>query len=125
MKSYLLTSLLVALLVCPPPLLAAVIVVDGSCTLVDAITAANTDMATGGCPAGSEADEILLTVDVSLTTINNTTDGPPMEGSSRPLNCSRLSRICSPVSRTRFMRHRRRLSGSTAAAAGLCAVLWR
>jgi hypothetical protein len=46
--SYLLIVVLVALLVCPPPLLAAVIVVEGTCTLVDAITAANTDTATGG-----------------------------------------------------------------------------
>ena len=75
-KSYLLTGLLVALLVCPPPLLAAVIVVGGSCTLVDAITAANTDSATGGCPAGSGADEIELTGDVSLTEVDNTIDGP-------------------------------------------------
>ena len=45
--SYLLTVLLVALLVCPPPLMAAVIVVDGTFTLVDAITATNTDTTTG------------------------------------------------------------------------------
>ena len=35
------------------PALAATIPVGGSCTLVDAITAANTDTATGGCPAGN------------------------------------------------------------------------
>ena len=75
-KSYLLIVLLVALLVCPPPLLAAVIVVGSSCKLVDAITAANTDTATGGCPAGSGADEIELTVDVTLAAVDNDTDGP-------------------------------------------------
>ena len=74
-RSYLLTGLLVALLVFPPPLMAAVIVVDGNCTLVDAITAANTDSATGNCPAGSGADEIQLTVDVTLTVVDNNTDG--------------------------------------------------
>ena len=42
------------------PALAATIPVGGSCTLVDAITAANTDTATGGCPAGNGADTIVL-----------------------------------------------------------------
>jgi hypothetical protein len=32
----------------------------GGCTLVDAITAANTDTATGGCSAGNGADTIVL-----------------------------------------------------------------
>jgi cysteine-rich repeat protein/parallel beta-helix repeat protein len=52
--------------------LATTIVVDETtCTLVDAITAANTDTAVGGCAAGSGADTIELTTDVSLTEINN------------------------------------------------------
>jgi hypothetical protein len=41
------------------PVQAATIAVGGSCSLVDAITAANTDTATGGCVAGSGADTIL------------------------------------------------------------------
>ncbi|MCI5129658.1 MAG: hypothetical protein D3907_14500, partial [Candidatus Electrothrix sp. AUS3] len=47
---------------------AANITVDESiCTLADAITAANTDTATGGCPAGdSGADTITLEADVTL-----------------------------------------------------------
>ncbi len=46
----------------------ATIVVDGAvCTLADAITAANTDTATGGCQAGSGADVIDLQADVNLT----------------------------------------------------------
>ncbi|HXV61070.1 MAG TPA: choice-of-anchor Q domain-containing protein [Vicinamibacteria bacterium] len=53
----------------------AVITVDGGCTLVDAIDAANTDMAVGGCTAGSGADEIHLSGDVTLTEVNNTLDG--------------------------------------------------
>jgi hypothetical protein len=73
--SFLLILLLMLLLVCPPPLVTAVIVVDGTCTLVDAITAANSDSATGDCPAGSGADEIQVTVDVTLTTVDNTADG--------------------------------------------------
>ncbi len=51
------------------------ITMDGSCTLVDAITAANTDTATGSCGAGSGADTIDLQVDVSLTAVDNTTYG--------------------------------------------------
>uniref|UniRef100_UPI0040576DA4 choice-of-anchor Q domain-containing protein n=1 Tax=Candidatus Electronema sp. TaxID=2698783 RepID=UPI0040576DA4 len=39
----------------------------GICTLADAITAANTDMAEGGCPSGSGADIITLMTDVTLT----------------------------------------------------------
>jgi hypothetical protein len=43
------------------------ITVDGTvCTLADAITAANTDAAAGGCPAGSGADTITLQSDVIL-----------------------------------------------------------
>jgi hypothetical protein len=50
------------------PASAATIVVSGACTLADAIRAANTDTATGGCPAGSGSDVIELTADVTLTT---------------------------------------------------------
>ena len=39
----------------------------GTCTLWDAITAANTDTATNGCPAGSGADTITLGVNITLT----------------------------------------------------------
>jgi len=61
-------SLLLAL---SHPLWAATIIVDETtCTLVDAITAANTDSPVGGCPAGSGADIIELTNDVLLTSVN-------------------------------------------------------
>ncbi len=43
------------------------ITVDSSCSLADAITAANSDTATGNCPAGSDADTIALTTNVMLT----------------------------------------------------------
>jgi len=45
------------------------------CTLRDAITAANTDAATGGCPAGNGADTIILTpgATYTLTEVDNLT----------------------------------------------------
>ncbi|MEZ4768207.1 MAG: right-handed parallel beta-helix repeat-containing protein [Caldilineales bacterium] len=47
---------------------AATIVVNGvTCTLADAITAANSDTATGGCPAGNGADTLDLVTDITLT----------------------------------------------------------
>jgi hypothetical protein len=60
------------------PGLAATIPVGGACTLIDAITAANTDTATGGCPAGSGVDTIVLPPDSThaLTAVNNHTYGP-------------------------------------------------
>lgn len=58
--------------ICLPALLtatvhAADISVNSNCELADAISAANSDMATGGCPAGSGGDTITLTGDVTLT----------------------------------------------------------
>lgn len=46
---------------------AAVIHVDASCSLHDAIVAANTDVASGGCPAGEGADTVILSGDVTLS----------------------------------------------------------
>ena len=44
------------------------IIVDGTCTLIDAIIAANTDVPTGNCPAGYPGlDVITLDVDTILT----------------------------------------------------------
>ena len=45
---------------------AADIEVGAKCSLADAIRAANTDAAAGGCPAGSGADSITLTADITL-----------------------------------------------------------
>ncbi|HEY53071.1 MAG TPA: hypothetical protein G4N94_06405, partial [Caldilineae bacterium] len=46
------------------------ITVDGvNCTLADAITAANSDAATGGCDAGSGADILDITADIALTSV--------------------------------------------------------
>jgi hypothetical protein len=49
-----------------------------ACTLRDAITAANSDTATGGCQAGSGVDVIELPVGaiITLTEVDNDTDGP-------------------------------------------------
>ena len=58
------------------PALAATINVDGAaCNLIDAIHAANTDIATGGCPAGSGADTLVLPANSTITlgTVDNTT----------------------------------------------------
>jgi len=55
---------------------AATINVGGGCSLVDAITAANSDTATGGCSAGSGADTIELesSTTYTLTVANNNAD---------------------------------------------------
>src|SRR5262245_56660682 len=60
------------------PALAATISVTDTCTLVDAITAANTDTATGACPAGSGADTIILPAGSTqaLDSVNNDRYGP-------------------------------------------------
>lgn len=49
----------------------ATIVADGTtCTLADAIVAANTNSPTGGCPAGDDTDDtIVLDADVVLTAV--------------------------------------------------------
>jgi hypothetical protein len=61
------------------PALAANINVGGGCTLVDAITAANTDNAIGLCPAGSGADTLVLRPRSThtLTQVNNSTPNGP------------------------------------------------
>ena len=57
------------LMVAPvPAVYAASITVNSTCSLADAITAANTDRAKGGCPAGSGADTISLLANINLNT---------------------------------------------------------
>ncbi|MFH0343661.1 MAG: choice-of-anchor Q domain-containing protein [Chromatiales bacterium] len=61
------------------PALAATINVDGTaCTLIDAITSANTDAVAGGCPPGNGADTIVLPAGSTqlLTAVDNITLGP-------------------------------------------------
>ena len=69
--------LLAGLLVAPRSLVPATIVVQDPCTLIDAITAANTDMVAGSCPAGSGADTLVLTADVTLTVVHSGETGLP------------------------------------------------
>lgn len=58
------------------PLVPAVITVEGPCTLVDAIHAANMNAPFGGCPAGSGfRDTIVLTADVSLNAVAEVDEG--------------------------------------------------
>jgi len=61
-----------------PAALAAQIDVGVGCTLVDAITAANRDTPTGGCPAGGGADTLILPAgsNQTLTSVDNDTYGP-------------------------------------------------
>ena len=49
------------------PAHAADITLSSRCTLTDAITAANSDQAEGGCPAGRGADTIALSQDITLS----------------------------------------------------------
>lgn len=59
-------SILFFLLLSAQTAFAADITVDATCTLPDAITSANADAATGSCPAGSGADVIHLSSDITL-----------------------------------------------------------
>ncbi|MCX6045570.1 MAG: cadherin-like beta sandwich domain-containing protein [Chloroflexi bacterium] len=78
-----LAGVVLALALANSPAQAAAITADGAtCTLVDAITAANTDTATGGCAAGSGADTITLTNDITLTVANNGDNGLPIINSA-------------------------------------------
>ena len=58
------------------PALAATINVGGACTLVDAITAANSDAPAGGCTAGSAADTLVVPAG-STHTLTQSHDGGP------------------------------------------------
>ena len=59
------------------PALAATINVDGtSCTLIDAIAAANTDAPAGGCTAGSGADTLVLPPESTHTLTQSYDYGP-------------------------------------------------
>ncbi len=61
----------------PMDLHAGLIKVNERCSLVDAITAANTDMAVGGCFAGSGLDVLSMTKPGKLTTVLPGGNGTP------------------------------------------------
>ena len=61
------------------PAKAAIISTGAACSLVQAIEAANTNAAVGGCPAGAVGrDRIILTGDVILSAANNGLNGLPV-----------------------------------------------
>lgn len=70
----------VALALTATPAGAAVLTVHGNCSLAQAITAANTNTPAGGCKAGNDqhngGDIIKLAADITLTAVDNLTDGP-------------------------------------------------
>jgi hypothetical protein len=76
------------------PALAATINVGGTCTLIDAVTAANTDTATGGCTPGAGADTLALPPGSTqtLAAVNNTTPygptGLPVITSALTISCN-------------------------------------
>ena len=93
-RSFTLASVMFMALVLPAPayrVRASDITVDTNCSLADAIQAAESDSVSGGCPAGSDADTIYLTGDVTLdwhlpsieSTLAIVGDGYSIKGSSR------------------------------------------
>lgn len=73
---------------------AADITVDADCSLADAITAANTDTAANGCPAGDGADTITLSGDVALeAALPHITSDITVEGAGFTINGNGRHRI--------------------------------
>ena len=65
-KSLMLFTAILTVLLLALPVYAADITLSSSCSLADAIIAANNDRPEGGCPAGRDADTITLTRDITL-----------------------------------------------------------
>jgi hypothetical protein len=57
---------------------AATIRTGAGCSLADAITSANTNVAVGGCTAGSPGHDTIVTGDVTLSAPNNEVNGLPV-----------------------------------------------
>ena len=68
MNKRIIVAILIVLTIAAPTVYAADIRLSSSCTLVDAILAANHDRPEGDCPAGRGADTIALTQDITLRT---------------------------------------------------------
>ena len=66
MNKRIIAAILIALTIAAPAVYAADITLSSSCTLADAIIAANSDQPEGGCRAGRGADAIILTQDITL-----------------------------------------------------------
>ncbi len=81
-----LALLLLALLIVPTAEAADIQLID-ACSLADAIKAANTDEATGGCPAGGGADTITLLADITLdAALPHITSDITLEGNDRTIS---------------------------------------
>ena len=73
---------------------AANITVNSSCSLADAITASNTDTATGGCTAGSGVDTISLSGDITLSAaLPQITTGVTINGNGHSIDGASTYRI--------------------------------
>ena len=66
MNKRIIAAILIVLTIAAPAVYAADITLSSSCTLADAIIAANRDRPEGGCRAGRGADTIALTRDITL-----------------------------------------------------------
>ena len=66
MNKRIIVAILIVLTIATPVVYAADIRLSSSCSLADAIIAANSNRAEGGCPAGRGADTIALTRDITL-----------------------------------------------------------
>ena len=70
------------------------IVVDGDCALADAVTAANTDRASGGCLGGNGADTIELGMDIALeSNLPSVSSGITIDGGGRSISGENSYRI--------------------------------
>ena len=78
------------------PAFAATITVNATCTVNDAIIAANTDAPSGGCAAGSGADTIVLPANTTvLLTAPTPNQSPPISRSRATAQRWRARRRCS------------------------------
>ena len=77
----------------PPGVLAASISVSGNCNLADAISAANSDTATGQCAAGDGADTVTLSANITLTgRLPQITSNITVEGAGFTIDANKLNR---------------------------------
>lgn len=88
LPQFILFTLMLLFLIAPAgEVRAASITVDENCSLRDAIAAANQDAAVGGCPAGSGADTLTLTIDITLTeALPAITAGMTIEGNNHSIS---------------------------------------
>ena len=85
---------LIVMLLLLPTAQAADIELNDTCSLADAITTANNDTAVGGCPAGSGADKITLSGDITLTVaLPHITSEITIEGNDRTISGNNRFRI--------------------------------